>query len=327
MFREPVPFVDVLRAAATEVEDYTRVKVITRTDDSLAGAAVADVIHMLAELVENATIFSPSDTEVVIVGGLVARGFAIDIEDRGPGMSGEELAGLNASLANPPLFDLSGSDRLGIFVAGRLAQRHGIEVTLRQSPYGGVNAIVLIPTDLVVPATEIDQGAVPGGYATTGRHALAAQPGNGTGPRADLSAATGIGPRADLSTATGTGNGAGNGAWAWAGATAEPLSEPDTAELPEPAAPGPPNEFDSVRAPIRLAEDGMPRRVRQASLAPQLRRTTATSPEESAMPDSHSPERAGTVLSAFRRGWQQGISEPDIGQDNGAISPDDSRSQ
>ena len=101
-FREPVPFVDVLRAAAAEVEDYTRVKVISRTPAALAGPAVADVIHMLAEFVENATIFSPSNTEVRITGDLVANGFAVDIEDRGLGMTGEQITAANASLADPP---------------------------------------------------------------------------------------------------------------------------------------------------------------------------------------------------------------------------------
>ncbi len=132
-FREPVPFVDVLRAAAAEVEDYTRVKVICRTPAALAGPAVADVIHMLAEFVENATIFSPSNTEVRITGDLVANGFAVDIEDRGLGMTDEQITAANASLADPPLFDLSGSDQLGLFVAAQLARRHGIRVTLRHS--------------------------------------------------------------------------------------------------------------------------------------------------------------------------------------------------
>ena len=90
-FRDPVPFVDVLRAAAAEVEDYTRIRVICRTPAALAGPAVADVIHMLAEFVENATIFSPPNTEVRVTGDLVANGFAVDIEDRGLGMSDEEI--------------------------------------------------------------------------------------------------------------------------------------------------------------------------------------------------------------------------------------------
>lgn len=185
-FRDPVPFVDVLRVAAAEVEDYTRVKVISRTPAALAGPAVADVIHLLAEFVENATIFSPSNTEVRMTGDLVANGYAVDIEDRGPGLPAEQLAAVNSSLANPPMFDLSGSDQLGLFVAAQLARRHGIRVTLRQSGYGGVTAIALIPRDLVVLADAIGPGAVPGRTpagrltaATEVRHAVTAQPANG----------------------------------------------------------------------------------------------------------------------------------------------------
>ncbi len=157
-FSDPVPFVDVLRAAATEVEDYRRIKVVTTTPAALAGVVASDVIHLLAELLENATLFSPPDAQVRIVGSVIANGYAVDVEDRGPGMSAETLAALNASLADPPRFDLSGSDRLGLFVTATLARRHGISVTLRDSPYQGVTAIVLIPRDLVVLANEIGPG-------------------------------------------------------------------------------------------------------------------------------------------------------------------------
>jgi K+-sensing histidine kinase KdpD len=157
-FNDPVPFVDVLRAAATEVEDYRRIKVVTTTPAALAGVVASDVIHLLAELLENATLFSPPDAQVRIVGSVIANGYAVDVEDRGPGMSAETLAALNASLADPPRFDLSGSDRLGLFVTATLASRHGISVTLRDSPYQGVTAIVLIPRDLVVLANEIGPG-------------------------------------------------------------------------------------------------------------------------------------------------------------------------
>lgn len=166
VFRDPVPFVDVVRAAASEVEDYTRIRVTCHTAASLGGAAVADVIHMLAEFTENAAAFSPASTEVSITGNLAAKGFAIDIEDRGPGMSDDEIAAANAILACPPQFDLSGSDRLGLFVGARLARRHGIQVTLRPSPYGGVTAIVLIPRDLVVLPDAIEPpGVHPGDEA------------------------------------------------------------------------------------------------------------------------------------------------------------------
>jgi len=160
VWREPVPVVDVMRAAIAEVENYTRIRVVSRTTASLAGHAVADVIHLLAELVENATMFSPANTPVRIEGDVVAKGLALEIEDRGLGMAEERLAEINATLADPPLFDLSGSDQLGLFIAGQLAKRHDIKITLRTSPYGGVTAVVLVPRSLVIEDAAAGIGSV-----------------------------------------------------------------------------------------------------------------------------------------------------------------------
>jgi len=149
-WRNPVPFVDVIRAAVAEVEDYTRVSVISAGDTGLAGPAVGDVIHMIAELVENATIYSPPNTPVVIQGGMVGQGFAVEIEDRGLGMSDGKLAEANANLADPLPFESADTGQLGLLVVGQLAKRHDIQVTLRRNPYGGTTAIVLLPHGLVV---------------------------------------------------------------------------------------------------------------------------------------------------------------------------------
>jgi signal transduction histidine kinase len=180
-WRQPVPLVDVLRAAVAEVEDYTRIRVLCRTTAAVAGHAVADVIHLIAELAENATVFSPPNTPVRIQGDIVGRGFAVEIEDRGLGISAARLEEINANLANPPQFDLSGSDRLGLFIAGQLAQRHDIKITLRPSVYGGTTAIVLIPTALVVdeqsaerdPALSAARSDAVLAEGFAGRHALA----------------------------------------------------------------------------------------------------------------------------------------------------------
>jgi signal transduction histidine kinase len=145
----PVRMIDVLRAAAAEVEDYSRVTVTTPSQAALAGPAVADVIHLLAELIENATTLSPPYTPVRVSGDMVASGFAVEIEDRGLGMSETRFGDLNHRLAEPPEFDVFNSEQLGLFVVGQLAKRHGIKVTLRPSPYGGTSAIALIPTSLV----------------------------------------------------------------------------------------------------------------------------------------------------------------------------------
>nr|WP_169806361.1 nitrate- and nitrite sensing domain-containing protein [Herbidospora sakaeratensis] len=149
-WREPVALFDVVRASVEEVEDYLRVDVNVPLHAKLVGPAVTDAIHLIAELVENATIFSPPHTRVTVHGDLAARGFVLEIEDRGLGLNAEEMAAINERLADPPEFDLADSDRLGLFVVGRLAKRHDITVNLRPSPYGGTTAIVLIPTELVV---------------------------------------------------------------------------------------------------------------------------------------------------------------------------------
>jgi signal transduction histidine kinase len=163
----PVRMVDVMRGAIAEVEDYARVSVATRSQAALAGSAVADVIHLLAELIENATTLSPPYTSVRVSGDTVAAGFAIEVEDRGLGMSAQRLAELNERLASPPEFNPSDSEQLGLFVVSQLAKRHGIRVTLKASPYGGTAAIVLIPQHLVV-TEEAFRAGLPGEHAAIG---------------------------------------------------------------------------------------------------------------------------------------------------------------
>jgi signal transduction histidine kinase len=150
-WREPVPVIDVIRGAMAEVEDYQRVAVLTQAEDAISGSAAADMIHLLAELIENATLFSPSGTAVEVRAGRVANGFAIEVDDRGLGIEPDQLTEINRQLDRPPDFDLANSDRLGLFVGGKLAARYGVRVSLRPSPYGGTTAIVLLPTNIVVP--------------------------------------------------------------------------------------------------------------------------------------------------------------------------------
>ena len=142
--------VDVVRAAAAEVEEYQRVELLPLVDLEVAGHVAVDVIHLLAELIENATAFSPPNTKVQIAGQAVPHGYVIEIEDRGLGMSDEELIQANERLANPPKIDFALSRVLGLYVVGRLGQRHGIKVQLRHSWYGGVTALTLLPNSLLV---------------------------------------------------------------------------------------------------------------------------------------------------------------------------------
>jgi hypothetical protein len=171
-WRRSVPMVDVVRAAVGEVEDYTRVQVLPFGPIELSGRAVGDVTHLLAELIENAVSFSPPDTVVQIGGHLVASGFAIDIEDRGLGMTDEKLADVNARIADPPEFNLQSSVQLGLFVVGKLAERYGLHVMLKRSAYGGTTAVVVIPRELVA-----DEPAPVSGADATARTAAGAEPG------------------------------------------------------------------------------------------------------------------------------------------------------
>ncbi|WP_461007084.1 sensor histidine kinase, partial [Streptomyces capparidis] len=152
-WKEPVAVVDVLRGAVGEVAEYQRVSVHVGEDVWLAPHAVADVIHLLAELIENATAYSPPPSPVRVRVDVVVKGLAIEVEDQGLGMAEEEYAALNRQLAEPPPLDvvaLADDLRLGMFVIGRLAAKHRVAVTLRPSVYGGTSAIVLVPDEVVV---------------------------------------------------------------------------------------------------------------------------------------------------------------------------------
>jgi signal transduction histidine kinase len=312
---QPVPFIDVLRAAVAEVEDYTRIQVDVRTRAALAGHAVADVVHLLAELIENATVFSPPTTQVRIQGELVGRGFAVEIEDRGLGLSDERLAEINHDLAEVPAFDLAESDRLGLFIAARLAHRHDIKVTLRSSPFGGTTAIVILPMTLVVsddtqaePAPVTERWLEPVGQAALGSGNGYHQAGNGY-HQADYGYA-GNGHGGNVSVHDGNGNGHAAG-----GSPAEPWTPRHSAGGPDESGWFTRPSADSRPAPEpvqsgyadSLPDGGLPVRVPQASLAPQLRE-----------PDSHGggtpafdapPASADAVrnsMSALQRGFEMG---------------------
>ncbi|MFF0300944.1 nitrate- and nitrite sensing domain-containing protein [Streptomyces sp. NPDC004562] len=148
-WRKPVQLMDVVRAAVAEVEDYERIEVRRLPRVAVTGPAVADLTHLVAELLENATMFSPPHTAVQVLGERVANGFTLEIHDRGLGMAAEALLDANLRLAETPEFELSDTDRLGLFVVSRLAQRQNVRVSLQPSPYGGTTAVVFIPDALL----------------------------------------------------------------------------------------------------------------------------------------------------------------------------------
>ncbi|MBE1534486.1 sensor histidine kinase [Actinomadura algeriensis] len=332
-WRRPVPLVDVVRGAVAEVEDYPRVRVQPLPRVALLGSAVADVVHLLAEVVENATTFSPPQSPVRVSGHPVANGFAIEVEDRGLGMTEEALRVANARLADPPEFDPTDSAQLGLFVVARLAARHDVRVTLRPSPYGGTTAIALIPGSLLVEPAEQERLQR-----------------RGTGPMPALQPTAAAQPAADT------------GGVVRLVAEAEPVRPetlPEAVLTPEPApepAPEPTPEPEPAPEPEPPLKEGeLPKRRRQTHLAPQLKERVdahlaaqgRTPPEPAAPPqapgwsaappvgrhaarpdapparteplsapvpadaepDERSPEALRSMMSAMQQGWQRGRDE------------------
>ncbi|MBO1335879.1 nitrate- and nitrite sensing domain-containing protein [Streptomyces sp. VRA16 Mangrove soil] len=160
----PVPLVDVLRAAASEVEQYERIELAAVPATDVAGRVVNDLVHLLAELLENATSFSSPQTKVKVTGHALPDGrVLIEIHDTGIGLSPEDLAAINERLASPPTVDVSVSRRMGLFVVGRLSQRHGIRIQLRPSDSGGTTALVMLPVDVAQGKKLPGKPGAPGG--------------------------------------------------------------------------------------------------------------------------------------------------------------------
>nr|BFE87331.1 hypothetical protein GCM10020093_099320 [Planobispora longispora] len=151
-WRQPVEIMDVVRASLSEVENYDRVVTRVHAEAAVTGPAVSDVVHLLAELVENAIAFSPEESKVTVSCDRTGNGMMISVTDHGIGMSAEEIAQANARLVAPPAADAAAARRMGLFVVGRLALKHGIRVQLRPQETG-LTAMVLLPESLLVPLT------------------------------------------------------------------------------------------------------------------------------------------------------------------------------
>ena len=322
-WRDPVPAVDILRAAVAEVEDYVRVDVTSESDDLIAGNAVSDVIHLIAELIENAAAFSPPNTRIEVRAERVGTGLVAEVEDRGLGMSPDELDDINARLASLPEFDLAHSDQLGLFVVSRLAARHAIKVSLRRSVYGGTMAVVLMPFGVVVRQEEASRAAPPWAgrpaedepRSLTGRHRL---------PPPAVLAGT-AGPTGSAGPDPGPGRGARNGEAEWPMAPWEtgPITTPTEAATAGPApalfsppAPPTPSALPAPTVPPSGSHLGMPIRVPQANMAPQLRARNDADPQvpqglaaaEDDVPwfGARSPEATRSMLTMMQQGWRRG---------------------
>ncbi len=308
-WRRPVPLVELVRSAIGETLDYARVRAHRMPQVFIVGTVVADLIHLLAELVDNATSFSPPQSRVEVSSNVVGKGVAIEISDQGMGMAADELERANEMLRNPPDFGvatLSANSRLGLFVVAQLGARHGVTVRLSESDYGGIRAIVLVPT-AVVAADAPMADHLPERFS--GRRPEPTMTGEIPAISAAESApaATGL---ATLPPRTDT--------WSDYGRTdTEPPAreeQPDRYEAPsryqsrhEPPAPA---EQPARRAPQRPSYTGsdarppLPRRRRQASLAPELAHDPQ--PESDVEQRPRSAEQARDLMSAIENGTRQG---------------------
>ncbi|WP_040477508.1 sensor histidine kinase [Longispora albida] len=151
--RDPAPLGDVLRAAQSEVEHYTRIEFgVIERDIEVAPHAVNDLVHLIAELFDNATAFSPPDTAVVVDARRVGERAVLQVEDRGIGISAEQIAALNERLASPPMVDVAVSRMMGLVVVARLAHRHTIRVELTPARERGIVAQVTLPAEVLAGA-------------------------------------------------------------------------------------------------------------------------------------------------------------------------------
>lgn len=285
-WRKPVPLLDLLRSAQGEVQDYRRIRIETESGVLLSERAVGPIVHILAELMENAVAFSKPPTPVEVTASRVVHGLAIEIEDRGVGMNQDQYTEANNLMLAPPRMDVvSQADdaRLGLYVVARLAAGLGVGVELRPSPFGGTRAIVLVPSALVLNAGH-DHGDEP-----TDAVATAPRP---PSPAADEQL-TGV---ADL------------------------LEHVSTEQIPDQVAHRPHPEDVPAPKPALVGAAGaepdpadetgldpLPRRVRQASLATELREARLDSarpqpePDTGALSERHEPSRTGASIGAFQR--------------------------
>ncbi|MEU6541593.1 nitrate- and nitrite sensing domain-containing protein [Streptomyces sp. NPDC047000] len=279
-WRKPVPLLDVLRAAQGEVQDYRRIAIDVEGRPWISERAVGPLIHILAELMENATAFSKPPTPVEIKAAPVSRGIAVEIEDRGLGMEAGQYEAANALMQAPPQLDVmtrADDVRLGLYVVARLSASLDLQVELRPSAFGGTRVIVLVPQDLVAErprsVTDADGGPSPDdtGAPFPSPRRRAGYPRPVDGPRrpddpyelplrsrgramADVSAA-GPAPAAD-----------------------EPApADPQTGSVP------------------------LPRRTRQASLVAELRAPAPEDPGASPPAPPGAPARSGATIGAFQR--------------------------
>ena len=304
---EPVALTDVARAATSEIEQYNRVTLKIQPGISISGQAVSDVAHLLAEVIENATVFSPKDTQVhVSARELATGGVLIEVSDSGVGVSEARLAEMNWRLDSVPVLDESVSRHMGLFAVARLAERHGIRVRLRAGSPRGLTALVWLPDSLAERGASVygrwtppvAAQAEPAIRRSPGRHSIAARPTAEDQPANDRAgapaalASAGTGPRGTVPAVrsassdwfrdrrpSGTdtaGNGNGNGGAPDATAPLKAVPQADAPQAGNGRLPGTDGWAEGRQAAQIIAEPvrgdhtaaGLPTRVPQANLIP-----------------------------------------------------------
>ncbi|WP_319943006.1 sensor histidine kinase [Nocardia aurantia] len=341
-WRRPVPLMELVRSAVAETLDYARVNTHRLPRVFVLGNVVADLMHLLAELVDNATAFSPPQSRVDVTGNSVGKGVVVEVSDQGMGMPPDELERVNEMLRNPPDFGLatlSADSRLGLFVVAQLATRHGISVRLTDSDYGGIRAIVLIPVELITTDAPVvdhlrDRVPVrpsPAPAAVTGSYPLpsletssAAEEFVPPGRRlSDPTTAPFEEPGAD-SAAAAPGIGSYRGAPmgprgnAYRRRSFDSAMDEHSSQAPEPADTGsfraaqqfePDDRFRRSATesfPAAAGRPSLPRRRRQANLAPELMNDPTAAAEDPAALSARSADQARDLMSAIERGTRRG---------------------
>ncbi|WP_019546745.1 sensor histidine kinase [Streptomyces sulphureus] len=326
----PVTMTEVLRSAIAEVEQYPRVKLVPPIEGTLRGHSVADVIHLLAELIENATVFSAPQSQVLLRAQYVTAGLAVEVEDRGLGMTAAEQSRMNSVLADPDRIDvpeLLQDGRIGLFVVSALAQRHGIVVQLQSNIYGGVQAVLVVPYELL--GEEPESARLARGLGSTQQNAVVQPP--GAGGESERPPVEGSSVSAD----------AGTGPLPEQRPTPEP---PRPAEPEDPQPPGTAEPLPSARETVHrwapvvttdavhlpeapgegagtpdAARPRLPRRRRQQHLVRELRdlpdRSARATRAEEVADEGHDPG----LMAAFRRGTS--LAEDAAEQSPGAEAP------
>lgn len=330
----PIAMGDIVRAALSEVEDYQRVEIRSVGDATIPGRTASDLVHLLAELIENALSFSPPGRPVEIHGRLTRNGYILSVIDHGIGMTPDEITLANDRLAGRESYTVAPSRYLGHYVAGSLANRLGVSVRLGESPTGGVAAKIVLPVEVLEEAMELPAGSVEPSVTAGPEHVPTASP-NGhrreparhdtdddlmsEGVKVDTISVDTLNAVSEAPAVT-TEHGlhkrvrpAPTPRVLAVEAVPESVLEAPSTTAPEPAKASEPATIPEPAAPLATTSNGLRKRVpgdqlAASTLAPVIRRGTAGTAVQEAptSPTEESSESLFSVLTSFESGVQRG---------------------